>query len=726
MNFVPSRKALFTVLGTFLVCMYVSVPKWFSYFLKSSLNQLDTDFLFFPYLLENIGNYKNSLMVDSVEKISSSFGLLVYVSKLITELGIDDGTKLMLFFCIQVFIGIVGIYLITTGLRLRHEEIVIIYLFFLVSYFVPFGRYIGGPGFNNKVITSCFALSIGYIILGLFVRGRMVASAGISSFLAYIHPTYSAIFLSIILSHSCKDSLVKRKISIKKTATLFGVSAVLLIPFVINMIPSMSNIAGGGIGSLWWSFLKAKTSNPFPLQDGFVIVIPTLLTFFITFMMLGVLGRNTKIESYDRARWVVGMIISMWLIQIFFTEVIPLSIVARLALTRTTPFALLFMIIVYVVFVWRHRNEDKTGLWIIFLILPVLLTSGRIFPFESVRPMNDIFPTFALITGGLADDFGIYPEILLLFLWIVAYVYNIKVFRLPVYIEKCITFVKKWFIPASVILTILFGVYVSYKIFVHFNDLYEGLFVKFISIVKGVLFGFLHNYSNVFLFGIVICWAIGLKWKQKLNFSIISDFFLKRSCLFITILIIIAGSHHVVGSTSMLFGGRSEEADIEKMWKYIEQHTEKGEMILVVPFFDTRKIPVMPLRPVFLDWSEAQMVLYNPQTTKAVVERLSLMGMDIDQVLSATENSCSGVYQYLYPMCRRILFESYSSVYNDNWRKNLSKMKKIAPNLSYILMKKKYLHVNDRPLYSVGDIVLIELSNVYRQEKSNTKKQPSA
>jgi len=145
----------------------------------------------------------------------------------------------------------------------------------------------------------------------------------------------------------------------------------------------------------------------------------------------------------------------------------------------------------------------------------------------------------------------------------------------------------------------------------------------------------------------------------------------------------------------------------QRMWSYIERNTEKNEMILVVPLFETRKFPIMPLRPIFADWADSQNVLYDPGTLQPLLTRLLLMGMDLERALRA--ENCVGVMQYADPMCKRKLFESISENYSDAWRENITKMREIAPNLSYVLIPGRHVISSDRVLYRVGNMSLIKL-----------------
>jgi hypothetical protein len=162
-----------------------------------------------------------------------------------------------------------------------------------------------------------------------------------------------------------------------------------------------------------------------------------------------------------------------------------------------------------------------------------------------------------------------------------------------------------------------------------------------------------------------------------------------------------------VKSANALFSKTTANTDVERMWSYIERNTKKNEMILVVPFFDTRKFPVMPLRPVFVDWGDGQYVLYDHQILDQVIERLSLIGMNVDKALRAEQ--CDGAAQYVDAMCRRKLFESLSQDYSDAWRDNLPRMREIAPNLTYVMMRSKYVRPADNVIFRSEEISLIRL-----------------
>lgn len=670
--------------------IYLLIPRWMSYLsAPSEVNQLDTDFLYFDVIYEHPGNYSNILISNVVDRVHASFGVLIGVSRYLSELGIDQNLQLVCFFYAQVLIGVIGVYYIARGLKLEREEWVLVFAFFLFSYFTQFGRYIGGPGFYNKVTASCFALSFGYLIIGLFINGRFRLSIAASALLAYVHPIYSAVFLGLNSLYGGREWLLRKSWNTRYALSAALLPVVILLPFVDGLASSPDLIAGEGIGALWWTYLKAKTSNPFPLQDGLAIVVPTLVVLLIAHRLLGRIGTPEAAWAFGRAQWVIGGVIAAWLIQILFTEVIPVSHVARLSLTRTTPFGLLFIVIAYVGVLWRNRQRDDSGLWLFLLVAPAVLGPSLLVPADAVRGLLAPFPSALEALGNYFPDFATYPDILLLFLILAAFAIRVGVLEGPAWVvERIQNTAKKG------------------------RRLYMAMAAGLAVLVLFELFLLQESWNGRTALGVVLCAVLSAWVLQRLSprvtvLSSAAGWARRRSKSLVFFLVAAMVLPPAVKSANALLQAESGDTTVEQMWKYIEHNTQKDEMILVVPFFDTRKYPVMPLRPVFVDWSDGQYVLYDFRMLDPVIERLSLIGMNVSKALSAER--CAGIAQYVDPMCRRKLFESLAQDYSDAWRGNLPRMRQIAPNLTYVLMRSKYVKAADNVIYVSGDISLIKL-----------------
>ncbi|MCF8176965.1 MAG: hypothetical protein K9J74_00505 [Sulfuritalea sp.] len=673
----------------FMLSIILLAPRWLGYISTSSaLNQLDTDFLYFDVIYRNSADYSNVLVANVVERVHESFGVIIGFSKFLSDLGIDQSFQLIGFFYVQVFLGVMGISYIARGLALSIGERALVFAFFLFSYFTQFGRYIGGPGFYNKVTASCLAMGFGYVIIGLFINGRYRLSISASALLGYVHPVYSAVFLALNGLYGAKAFLLDRRWSVKYAVTFALLPGMILTPLIYELYGS-SEIVMGSISSLWWDYLKAKTSNPFPLQDGLVIVIPTLLVFFIAHHLLGRMSTAEADGPYRRAQWVLGGVIAAWLVQILFTEVIPVSFIARLSLTRTSPFGLLFVVIAYMGIVWRNRYRDETGLWMILLIVPAILGTTQLIPGEAVRNLFVGFPWVLIILGGYWPDFAIFPDILLMFLLLGVFAIHVGVVAPLVWlrgrIEPKAVVGKNLVIGAAGLLAIVVLLEVSML-----NKNWSMRTAA--SLVSGIF---------------LLMWLAERLVPRLKVYREVSALARERSTTLLMALVMAIVLPHAITTTKTLLAPALVETEADLMWNYIEQNTMKNEMVLIVPFFDTRRYPVMPLRPVFIDWGDAQYVLYDPQMLTPVMERLSLIGMNLDKALRA--ENCRGVMQYVDAMCRRKLFESLAEDYSDTWRGNLSRMREIAPNLTYVLLRSKYVLPTDRVIYTSGSVSLIKI-----------------
>ena len=112
----------------FLASIILLASRWMSYVsASSSINQLDTDFLFFDLIQRNPTEYANVLIAGVVERVSESSGALISLSHYLSYLGIDQNTQLVGFFFVQLLMGIFGIHLILTGLKFGAAERLLVF-----------------------------------------------------------------------------------------------------------------------------------------------------------------------------------------------------------------------------------------------------------------------------------------------------------------------------------------------------------------------------------------------------------------------------------------------------------------------------------------------------------------------------------------------------------------------------------------------------------------------
>jgi hypothetical protein len=685
-----SKSLVKRALEVFLVlciAMLLLAPRWLGYFTStSSLNQLDTDYLYHDAILSNTGHFANILITGVVEKVATSFGILINLSRGLTGLGVGQGQQLIAFFVAQLAFGVVGVWLTMTSLQLSRVERLLVFALFAFSFFSQFGRYIGGPGFYNKVTASCISIGIGFVVVGLFIQGRYLASVTLAALMAYVHPIYSAVFLLLNFSFALKTWRTIATWNRHYVGAFMLVPAAILVPLAWDLLESQQFLAGQTV-PLWWQYLEAKTSNPFPLQDGFIIVVPSIAIFCITFHLLGRLSRGEACAAFLRAQWVVAVVIAAWIIQIVFTEFIPVSFIAKLSLTRMTPFALLFMVIVYVRITWRHRGQDETGLWLLLLLLPVVLGPAQMFSGDVIRLLFGQIPLAMTLVGGWWPDFSIFPEALLLFLLLLALARRVNVSGQS-NVTAGLTDPRRGRIGAATAIALLTLVVVA-----------EAWLLIVTPNLRGT--------------STVVAGAALLLWVGEQRFGALTvcrrtaGWARENSVLVGGLLVFAVAVHPGVSVVKRLVDSEVVRSDADRVWDYLENHTEPNEMVLVVPLFETRRFPVMPLRPVFVDWADGQFVLYDPRILESLIHRLSLIGMDVDRALQAS--NCAGLLQYVDAMCKRKLFESLSKDYSDAWRSNLPELRRIAPNLSYVLLENKHLALSDVVVFRSGNFSLIKL-----------------
>jgi hypothetical protein len=660
--------------------------------LEFQYNPASADFFFFAHIKENLPSFENSLTLDMVKKVEP-ISWLMKISMSLTGIGVSPTSQYAIFLCLQVVLVLTGIFLIVSGLNRSYQESILCSILFLNSYFSNFGRYIK-LSFIHKVVTSTLGLSFGFLAIGFFIRGQFVISTWIAALMLYIHPTHALIVLSIFHTYILYIYFLKRYLPAKKIAYIYIGTGIIVLPWIITTLINSETIFSGAIDESWWTLIMSKISTPFPLHDGIVVVIPSLIIFALVYWLMGLMTIISPDSSYGRSRWVVASVLLAWLAQIIFTEILPTSFVTQLALTRSTPYAGLFMVIVYVGMLWMHKESDHSGAWLLFLLLPVVFFERILVP-----PLQRFF----------YGRYAIYPECLIVLFCLILYIEKQKLIPLSVRAQKVINLIWKSGKSIAIGSVITFGLLVAYKISINGFNSIRNFFYE-------IIVGSQWESSHIIALSLILTGSLWQRWRSCFTNCIWSSSMIyKRSSVVVFAVALIALMPHLQtlpalrGLMLNLYNN-----PLVKMKQFIDQYTEKNSMMLIIPLSDTKKLSTIPFRPVFLDHFEVIFVLYNPSTTREVIDRLKLMGMDFD--LWTSNSNCFGLRQYLVPVCRQRVFARHASEYSDDWRVNLTEMRKIAPNLSYVLMKKKYMCLEDKPTYTSGDLALLHINDVHQKE----------
>lgn len=744
-----------------IICFIFRYDVWYAFNQISNLSFFDYDYILFSELTKNIENFKNSLFINFLLKMKENFFFLSNVSEILTNIGVSKSHQILLFYFLQLIFGFTGLYLIITSLTESKLLLILITIFFLFSFFSIFGRFISGPAFYGKVTSGMMAISIGYICLGLFLKNFIKTSLILSTILFYIHPTYSVVFLLIIYSYLLHGFFLG-KFKFKEILLNFIITLFLLSPFLYDFLVSQnlqSILTNKEYLDLWFMHGKAKTTNAFPLQDGFVVVLTSIFLFIVTFSIYKKFDYSGISNQIKKCRWIIGTLTILWFIQIIFTEIIPIQFIAKLALTRITPYLLLFMVIIFIFTIFKLREKDDKGVWLFILLIPAII-SDHLLPAQSIR----------YISNTLLNNIDVIQLILLTFLVISPFLYiSIRLTILKKYLSLTsifiitsigitlfYTFYKYSGLPIDFIIQlpmkifgsfwpdfsrypdmflififlIMYGLKIDYfkSSIINPHEIKNFIYYQFLVILFFVILIFILNYEkiyfdlknfrfnfstfNQFLFYLFFSvWFFDFKLNKSRIFKKLSIIFTNEKILFafLSFLILYKPSYNLINKiqTGIIEENSAEKNDIEKIKNYLIKNTKKNDMILILPFWETRIIQMMPLRPVFVDWIDSSYVLYDNTYIKKLINRYKLIGFEIDKAMNP--KTCQNILQYLIPMCKKIKFEDLSKQYSDSWRFNLKKIKEIAPNLKYIILRNKNLNNDDKIIFSVSDFNIIEL-----------------
>lgn len=574
------------------------------------------DFLIFQKILDRGAYYSNSLTLEVAQKLQP-FSFLNIISRLLLSKGITLYQQYIIFLTLQVFIAVLAIFIIASTLRRNLSETIACCILYFSSYFSKFGRYMSPEVITSSLVGSTLGLSTGLLSVAFFMRGDIPLAVFIASLNFFIHPSYAVIMLVIFFTYILDDFIFRKRM---KRADLIYASFMAFIIMLLWAIYIMK-ISGftflkSKVTPLWWLLLSSRTSNPFPAQDGIFISGSLIVSFILSFWLAGKMNKYFSESIIHRIRWLIGSVILAWITQIFFAEYAHSALFTRLVLNRITPYAVLFVIMLYVSIIWSNQNLNFK--WF-FLLVPFL-----------VGALNKLCANIIFKTNHL-----IYLIILCIYLFLIIYAIKIRIFSLT-------------------------------------NNFYNT-------------FG---NFKNKFMY------------------------FNKRPWLILTFGVLLSLSQ------KGLYSLKNEKYNREliQMHRFIREKTEPQAMVLSVPL--KPRFSSLPTRASFLEWNEIMYTLYLPELTDEVSRRLMLMGIDLRKFNSdECVRECGGWRQYIYTQCRRQAFAEYAGTYNEQWRSNLLEMRKIAPNLTYVIIDKKNTKPLDRAIFQSGDLVLLKIDDLLKNNK---------
>lgn len=594
--------------------------------------------------------------VDSISgqfvRATQDVGLILLPGRLMQAMGLSAESQFFVLYALQMVALSLGLLVFFSAFNRDFGFIFLSVLLAFVSGFTGFGRYLAlGAGF--KIVSSAFAMTLGFTVLGLHMHGRRYAAAVMAALLAAYHPSHGFVLLFILGCHALWECFVAKEKSFIELLKLGAVTTLALLPFVLLVVLRLPP-SGDFSADLWWDYVFSKTSNLTPLQDGVLVVIGIMAALFFGITALRVWPQTDSKETIlksQRAIIIIVAVMLLWPVQIFVTEIwrsIPLT---QLALTRATPYAVLVLIAVFAAQAYRAfmqgSAEDKmTGLFLVLGVMGAALP--QYLPVLGIPTGTPaIIRTEMFFQGNVIEQANIAFLMAALAWWM----------WLP-----CLSALaqRKWAI------ILLVG-----------------------------------TFAAVFLFGFR-CPFLAIFIMIFLHFSPQVAHHFPISKIAIQGMIFLAAAILILGRDPW----RSSEAhEIRSLLMMVESNVPRDAMILTLPPDAPEAEILIPSRAVFLGWGEAQYLIYLPYLAGPVWDRARLLGLN-----PVSDSTC---LNWLWrPMCRRQAFSKNGQEKNDIWRGNIKKMKKIAPSLSYVLMPAAMACRTDRIQDRSGNLVLIPLGGV--------------
>ncbi len=612
------------------------------------------DTIVFSQILSNENLSESSLSVQYVRQ-SADVGFAILSASWLGSLGFSTETQFMILYVIQISILTFGVWFFLTSFRKEFGFIFLGVLLCYLSGFTGFGRYLAlGAGF--KIVSSGMALAVGFIVLGLHLRGKKYMAAILASLLALYHPSHGIVLLCILGFHALWFTFIRQEQSFTDLIKLGVVTITALLPFMVLVFPNV--IHQNFNHEAWWSYVFSKTSNLTPLQDGLFVVIG-----IVSAIVCGVIAYNARrqdsslSDSSKRALSILYASLILWAVQIFFTEVLPSITIAQLALTRVTPYAVITIVSVmaeraYAGFSSVDKKERLYGFlmiagavgaalpaWLPYLHIPTM-----------VPPMIDIEFIFQ---ANVREQAGIAILMAGLAWWI-------------------------W-VP-----------YLPQESAVQWNKRMCVVIILFVA-----FFG-LRAPSIAVLLMLVFSQKPQLIEKIPSSKAILCSM-LAVICVFLFV--------------ARKPWARHADMDVKSLSELLIESVPEEGMVLTLPFRSLHGELTLPTRSIFMGYGESQYVLYAPSMIDDIWKRAELLGI---KPINNDPTICSN--WLLDPMCRRQYFEEKAKEKNTIWRSNLRKIREEAPELTHILMPNDMICDGDKVDVRLINLVLLPIDGVVEQD----------
>ena len=608
------------------------------------------DTIVFSEILSNPSFPPESISAQFIQS-TKDMGLAVLPGKVMHDAGIPPQSQFVILYVIQMAVLSLGLLIFFSAFGRSPGFIFLAVLIAYLSAFTGFGRYLAiAAGF--KIVSSGMALAVGFMVLGLHLHGKRYAAAIAASMLAAYHPTHGFVLLSMLGVHALWE-IYARKQTMNELFKLGAVTLTALLPFiwfVLLRLPAKSDFDHAA----WWSYVFNKSSNLTPLQDGLLVVVAIMAALVCGLVALRARARVGGSEISTRASRVIIVTMISWLVQILASEVFRSIPLTQLALTRSTPYAVLVLTALlaeqaYYAFTKGSDKDKLTGLLLILGSMGAALSSKL--PWLGI-PTN-ISPLIELDIFN-QDQIVNHASLALIVAALAWWMWQ------PHLQEKDRQKWTKILIAATVFSVVFFG-------------------LRTWSLAVGLIL--LMNWKPA--------------WISKIPASNILIYGLL-----------------VVGTIFMLLTRDPWKFDrIEKVNDVVmtvREYVPQDGMVLVLPFRNFTGEFILPERATFLGWGESQYLFYNPPLAEEVWKRAALLGVE------PVENDPSCAAWLWKTMCRRQFFAGEAGENNKIWRKNIKEIRKRAPSLSHVLMPQEMICDGDKVVARTNGLALVPIKGVAR------------
>jgi hypothetical protein len=571
--------------------------------------------------------------------------------------GLSGEQQFIVMYVVQMVLLSLGVTLCFRAFNRESKFILFATFMAFLSGFAGFGRYLAIAG-AFKIIGSGIGLATGFVALGLYLHNRRYSAAVLSGLLAAYHPSHAFVALSIIGGHALWSTF-RRAIPLQDLIKLGLVTAASLLPFIFLTLLHMPTYDFDE--QSWWSFLLSKTSNFTPLQDGLMVVFPIVTAVACGFGYVKTCIPTQSqygLEFANHIKTVFAIVLILWACQILASEILHSVMLTQLALTRSTPYAVLLLVALF--------SQQ---------IYTVLRTGG-----ERDKLCAALFALGAFGAGFPPRFFGI-PTFA------------------PAIIDTNLFYDPQIVKQASVaILLIVSGWWTSFP----FQD--EKQRQRSIKLIIGLLvFSFL-------FFGIRLPFlaSAAVVYLQSRSHFQIFPILMRRSVIvgaivFVAVLVFVSRNPWQI----------AKENTASEILQAVEEHVPENGTVLTLPFDDPIGEYLIPERAVFLGWGESQYMFYMPSLVGQVMQRLLLLGID------TVENDPVCNDWLLRPMCRRNLFSDKAKKAGTVWRTNITEIKRAVPSLTHVFLPSDALCPGDKVITKVQNYSLLPIEGVAQEVCTN-------